>query len=66
MSLAAAKESLQAASYRTGLPQFADRCDRCQFSDAGTRQHGRHCRRHGGPVKTHGHCLEYRRRGDTR
>lgn len=55
-----ARDRLRAASYRTGQPQYADRCETCTHCDSTPlRQHGRYCENHRAEVRTHGVCVKW-------
>lgn len=54
-----ARDRLRAALYRTGQPQYADRCETCAHCDSiPLRQHGRYCE-HAAPVRAHGVCVKW-------
>jgi len=61
-----ARDRLRAASYRTGQPQYADRCETC--AHCGPTQRGsryvRQCELLDARVKTHGVCQPQARRSD--
>lgn len=56
-----ARDRLRAASYRTGQPQYADRCETCAHCGSAQRgsRYDRQCALHDARVKTHGVCVKW-------
>ncbi len=56
-----ARDRLRAALYRTGRPQYGDRCETCAHCVQAQRgsRHDRACTLHDARVKTHGVCQRW-------
>ena len=56
-----ARDRLRAALYRTGRPQYADRCETCAHCGPAQRgsRYDRQCALHDARVKTHGACVKW-------
>ena len=64
-----ARERLRVALYRTGRPQYDNRCDTCAHCDATPlRRNARYCARHQAEIVVHGVCQAWapRAAGDVR